>query len=445
MEHYELIVIGAGPGGYIAAERAGHAGKKVLLIEKENLGGVCTNWGCIPTKSLLNSAKLYKKALHSEEFGVTAGNVSFSLEKAMAHKQDTIETLRKGIAFLMKSNKVDVVFAEAEVTSPKSVKADGKEYSFDNLFVATGSTAFVPPIPGADLPHVLDNKGILAIEKLPENLVVIGGGVIGVEFASFFSAVGVNVSVVEMMDEIIPLMDGQFSSQLRKAMGKVDFHLKAQVTKIDAKNVYFQKDGKETALPADMVLMAVGRRPLTLGLDKIGVDVGRTGIIVDEQMRTNLPGIYAIGDVNGQSLLAHSASRMGEVAVNHILGKPDRMRYGAVPWALYTDPEAAGCGLTEAQAKEQGYNVKSGSMPLRANGRFLAELGKKAPGTCKVVVDADSDMLLGVHLFGPYSSEIIHSAAAMLEMELRVQDIKEIIFPHPSVSEIIKDALWALN
>ncbi len=420
----------------------GHAGKKVLLIEKENLGGVCTNHGCIPTKSLLNASKLYTKALHGEDFGVTATGVSFSLEKAMAHKQDTIDTLRKGIAFLMKKNKVDVVFAEAEVTSPKTVSAEGKEYSFDNLFVATGSTAFVPPIPGADLPHVLDNRGILQVEKLPQNLVVIGGGVIGVEFASFFSAVGVKVSVVEMMDEIIPLMDGEFSVALRKAMNKVDFHLKAQVTRIDKDKVYFQKDGKEESLSADLVLMAVGRRPLTIGLDKIGVDVARGGIRVDEQMKTNLPGIFAIGDVNGRSLLAHSASRMGEVAVNTILGKSDRMRYSAVPWALYTDPEAAGCGLTEGQAKEQGYNVKTGTMALRANGRFLAEMGKKAPGMCKVVVDADSDMLLGVHLFGPYSSEIIHSAAAMLEMELRVQDIKEIIFPHPSVSEIIKDALW---
>ncbi|MDC7235506.1 MAG: dihydrolipoyl dehydrogenase [Spirochaetales bacterium] len=444
MEHYDLIVIGAGPGGYIAAERAGHAGKKVLLIEKDNLGGVCTNWGCIPTKSLLNSSKLYKKALHSEAYGVTAEKVSFSLKKAMAHKQDTIETLRKGIAFLMKSNKVDVIFAEAQVTSPKTVQADGKEFSFDNLFVASGSTAFVPPIPGADLPHVLTNEGILQIEKLPENLVVIGGGVIGVEFASFFSAVGVKVSVVEMMDEIIPLMDGDFSKALRKSLSKVDFHLKAKVTKIDASSVYFEKDGAETALPADTVLMAVGRRPLTLGLETIGVDVAPQGIRVDEQMRTNLPGIFAIGDVNGKSLLAHSASRMGEVAVNTILGQPDRMRYGAVPWAVYTDPEAAGCGLTEAQAQEQGYKVQSASVPMRANGRFLAELGKKEPGMCKVVVDEESGLLLGVHLLGVYSSEIIHSAAGMLEMELRVQDIKEIIFPHPSVSEIIKDALWAL-
>ena len=444
MEQYDLIVIGAGPGGYIAAERAGEAGQKVLLIEKDNLGGVCTNWGCIPTKSLLNSAKLYKKALHGEEYGVSAGSVSFSLEKAMAHKQDTIDTLRKGIAFLMKKNKVDVVFAEAEVTSPKTVTADGNEYGFKNLIVASGTTAFVPPIPGADLPHVVDNKGILNVEKLPQNLVVIGGGVIGVEFASFFSAVGVKVSVVEMVDEIIPLMDGEFSKTLRKSMPKVDFYLKAKVTKIDAKKVYFEKDGAETALDADLVLMAVGRRPVTMGLDKIGLDVAPQGIRVDEQMRTNLPGIYAIGDVNGRSLLAHSASRMAEVAVNTILGRPDRMRYSAVPWAVYTDPEAAGCGLTESQAKEQGYNVKCGSMPMRANGRFLAEQGKKEPGMCKVVVDADSDVILGVHILGSYSSEIIHSAAAMLEMELRVQDVKEIIFPHPSVSEIIKDALWAL-
>ncbi len=445
MEKYDLIVIGAGPGGYIAAERAGHEGLKVLLIEKENLGGVCTNWGCIPTKSLLNSSKLYKKAKSSESFGVTAENVQFSLEKAMAHKQDTIDTLRKGIAFLMKKNKVDVVMAEAEVTATDTVVADGKSYGFDNLIIATGSTAFVPPIPGSDLPHVLDNKGILNVERIPENLVVIGGGVIGVEFASFFSNIGVKVSVVEMMEEIIPLMDADFSVTLRKSLDKVDFHLKAKVTKIDEKKVYFEKDGAETALDADMVLMAVGRRPITMGLEKIGLDVAPQGIRVDEQMRTNLPGIYAIGDVNGKSLLAHSASRMAEVAVNSILGKQDRMRYSAVPWALYTEPEAAGCGLTEKDAKAQGYHVKTGVIQMRANGRFLAEQGKKAPGMCKVVADADTGEILGVHLLGSYSSEIIHSAAAMLEMELRVQDVKEIIFPHPSISEIIKDALWEID
>ncbi len=444
MDKYDLIVIGAGPGGYIAAERAGHAGLKVLIIEKENFGGVCTNCGCIPTKSLLNSSKLYKKALHSESFGVTAENVQFSLEKAMAHKQDTIETLRKGIAFLMKKNNVDVVMAEAEVTAPDTVVADGKTYTCDNLIVATGSEAFVPPIPGADLPHVLDNRGILEIEKLPENLVIIGGGVIGVEFASFFSNIGVKVSVVEMMDEIIPLMDADFSKALRKGLEKVDFHLKAKVTKIDDRKVYFEKDGNETALDADMVLMAVGRRPLTMGLEKIGLDVAPQGIRVDEQMRTNLPGVFAIGDVNGKSLLAHSASRMGEVAVNTILGQQDRMRYAAVPWAVYTDPEAAGCGLTEKDAREQGYEVKTAAVPMRANGRFLAESGKKAPGMCKVVVDGDSGEILGIHLLGSYSSEIIHSAALMLEMELRVQDVKEIIFPHPSISEIIKDTLWEL-
>ena len=442
MDKYDLIVIGAGPGGYIAAERAGHAGKNVLIIEKDNLGGVCTNWGCIPTKSLLNSSKLYKKALHSESFGVTAENVRFSLDKAMAHKQDTIDTLRKGIAYLMKKNKVDVVMGEAEVTAADTVVAEGKTYKCDNLIIATGSTAFIPPIPGADLPHVLDNMGILNISKLPENLVIIGGGVIGVEFASFFSNIGIKVSVVEMLDEIIPLMDTDFTLALRKSLSHVDFHLKARVTKIDEKKVYFEKDGAETALDADMVLMAVGRRPITMGLEKIGLDVAPQGIRVDEQMRTNLPGVFAIGDVNGRSLLAHSASRMGEVAVKTILGEKDRMRYSAVPWAVYTEPEAAGCGLTEKDARDKGYSVKTGTMQMRANGRFLAEQGKKAPGMCKVVVDSDSGIILGVHLLGSYSSEIIHSAAAMIEMELRVEDVKEIIFPHPSISEIIKDALW---
>ena len=441
---YDLIVVGAGPAGYIAAERAGHMGKKVLLVEREHLGGVCTNHGCIPTKSLLNAAKHYVYGQESAQFGVHFDNPVFNLSEAMAWKNETVETLRKGIAFLMKQGKVEVVTGEAEFPGGRSVSVAGTVYEGEKLLIATGSTAFVPPIPGADGPNVVTNREILALEQLPKKLAVIGGGVIGVEFASFFSSVGVEVHVVEMMDEICPMMDGEAATLLRKKMSGVDFQLGARVTEVNPKGVKYEKNGSEEFIEADLVLMSVGRRPITAGLENLGLDIGRGGIVVDEQMRTNLPGVYAAGDVTGKSLLAHSASRMAEVAVMDMFGSGSTMRYNAVPWAVYTNPEVAGCGLTEAEAKEAGYNVKSATMQMRANGRFLAEHGKDS-GFCKVVADADTNLILGIHMIGAVCSEMIGTAATFIEAELRVQDIREIIFPHPSVSEIIKDVCWMLD
>ena len=443
---YDLIVVGAGPAGYIAAERAGHMGKKVLLVEREHLGGVCTNYGCIPTKSLLNAAKHFVYGKESAQFGVHFDNPSFNLSEAMAWKNETVETLRKGIAFLMKQGKVEVVKGEAGFPGGKSVSVDGSVYEGNNLLIATGSTAFVPPIPGADGKNVMTNREILSLDKLPGKLAVIGGGVIGVEFASFFSSVGVEVHVIEMMDEICPMMDGEAAALLRKKMAAVDFKLGAKVTEITQKGVKYEKNGSEEFVGADLVLMSVGRRPITAGLENLGLDIGRGGIVVNESMRTNLPGVYAAGDVTGKSLLAHSASRMAEVAVMDMFGSGSTqsiMRYNAVPWAVYTNPEVAGCGLTETEAKDAGYNVKSATMQMRANGRFLAEHGKDS-GFCKVVADADTNLILGIHMIGAVCSEMIGAAATFIEAELRVQDIREIIFPHPSVSEIIKDVCWML-
>ena len=441
---YDLIIVGAGPGGYIAAERAGAAGKTVLLIEKAHLGGVCSNEGCIPTKSLLNAAKQYVHGIEAGKFGVHFDNPRFDLTEAMAWKQEVIETLRKGIAFLMKKHKVEVVNGEAQFPDRQTVSVNGVTYQGQNLIIATGSSAAIPPIPGVKSPHVVTNREILAIKELPKTLIIIGGGYIGMEFACFFSSVGVQVHVIEMMPEIVPMMDADFAKLLRRAMSSVKFHLGAKVEAIDGDNVTFAAGGKTEALQADVILMSVGRRPNVQGLEKLGLDVRPQGIKVNEQMQTNVPGVYAIGDVNGESLLAHSASRMGEVAVNAICGKPDRMRYQAVPWVVYTLPEVAGCGLTEQDAQKQGLQVKTATMPMRANGRFLAEHGKQAPGVCKVVVDAETNVLKGVHLLGAACSEMIYGAAAMIEAELRVQDIKEIIFPHPTVSEIIRDAVWEL-
>lgn len=443
---FDIIIIGAGPGGYEMAGRAGHKGQKVLLIEKKHLGGVCLNRGCIPTKTLLNSAKHYVHAKEAPEFGVTTGEVSFDLSKVMAWKQDVIETLRSGIAAMMKKNKVKVLFGEAKLLGSRKVEVGGTVYEGDNVVIATGSSPFVPPIPGADLPHVMTSKEILSIEKMPESLVVIGGGVIGIEFASFFSSLGVKVDVIEMLDEIIPFMDNGQAQAFRKALkGKVDFNLGCRVIAIEGNDVkYTTKDGEEKSINADVVLMSVGRAPNLsgMGFEEAGLDFDRSGIKTDEQMRTNLPNVFAIGDVTGKSQLAHSATRMGEVALNTILGKADRFRMNAIPWAVYSMPEIAGCGLTESQAKEAGYEVKAAQLPLVMSGRFLAENGKRGPGSVKVVIDQETRALLGVHAFGAYSSEFIWGAAAMIETGLRVEDAQEIVFPHPTVGEVIRSTMF---
>ncbi len=447
MSSYNLIVIGSGPGGYIAAQRAGALGKKVLLIERDNLGGVCTNVGCIPTKSLLNSAKHYRYAQESEAMGVSAEKVTFDLTKAMAWKKDTVETLRSGIAFLMKVAKADVVFGEAVCLDANRVQVGQEVYQGENIIIATGSSPAVPPIPGSNLPNVLTSTEILSLEKLPASLVVIGGGVIGVEFASFFNSVGVEVSVIEMMDEILPMVDKDMAKLIRREMKPVEFYLSSKVTEIKKDGVLFTNEkGESQELKGEMVLLSVGRRPNLEAVKNLKLDINRGGIVVDETLRTNIPNIYAIGDVNGKSLLAHSASRMAEVVVSNLYGKgKQKMRYNAIPWAVYGMPEVAGCGLTEDEAKRQGREVLSATVQMRSNGRFLAENGKRAAGLCKVVVDAKSRAILGVHLLGPYSSEIIYGAAAIIEAELRIEDVKEIVFPHPSVSEIIRDTLYAIE
>lgn len=441
---YDIIIIGAGPGGYVAAERAGARGKKVLIIEKEQLGGVCLNRGCIPTKSLLNSSKLYKKAKSSAQFGVHADNVTFNLSEAMAWKEEVIQNLRNGVAFQMKHNKVEVVEGDALYSGGKKVSVNGKEYEGENIIIATGSSPFVPPIPGADGPFCKTSRDVLNLEKLPSSVAVIGGGVIGLEFASFFSNLGIQTDVIEMMDEIVPFMDKDLAKVMRREMKAINFHLQSRVNKIDGSKVHFtDKKGKDALIETDLIILAVGRKPNIDSLKDSGLHIERGRVKVDERMKTNLPGVYAVGDVTGESLLAHSASRMGEIVVQQICGGDDHMRYNAVPWAVYTYPEAAGCGLTESEAKEKGLEIKTASMLMRGNGRFFAENGKSG-GLCKVVVDARSDILLGVHLLGAQCSEMIAGAAAMIEAELRVSEIKEIIYPHPSVSEIIKDTLWML-
>ncbi len=440
---YDIIIIGAGPGGYVAAERAGAEGKKVLLIEKHKLGGVCLHRGCIPAKSLLHSAKLYRHAVEGEQFGVEIKDAVFNLQKAMAWKARTVNSLEKGVEYLMKKNNVAVISGEAELKPGKQVTVNRETYQAGSIIIATGSSTAIPPIAGADKKHVLTSREILEMEKLPESITVIGGGVIGMEFASFFSMLDVKVTVIEMMPEILPEMDAEVSKTMRSCMKTIDFHTGCRVTEITDSEVLFEKDGTKSTVKSELVLMAAGRKANTdlKGLKECGIDFTDKGIWVNEQMKTNIPDIYAVGDVTGKSMLAHSASRMGEVALNTICGKKDRMRYDHVPWVVYTSPEAAGCGLSEKKADDLKLDFRVKKYNFAANGRFLAENGKQ-PGFCKALINSADSTVLGIHLIGPGASELIASAAVIMEAELRENEIREIIFAHPTVSETVREVFF---
>jgi len=464
---YDTIIIGGGPAGYLAAERLGHLKKKVLLIEKQHLGGTCLNAGCIPTKTLLNSAKLYVHAKEAEKYGVKAEGLSYDWKLIQNWKDEVVGKLRGGIESMMSRLAVDVLNAGAEILKPpsgdkpalvRSLAPDGKkaEHEGKTVLVCAGSVPVLPPIPGSkDNPLVVDSTGLLAVSAVPKRLAVIGGGVIGVEFAGLFSALGAEVSVIEMMDEIIPFMDKEQAPLLRRAMKGVDFKLGCKVEKIDRSIVHYTDKKGNAAKEADLVLMAVGRRPLVdnWGAAAAGLDVSPKGVTVDDRMRTNIPGIWAAGDVTGKSLLAHSAYRMAEVAVADIVSRLDgasgvpenRMRYNAVPWAVYGVTEASGVGITEQEAATAGIAVVKASLPMRVSGRFVAENTLMGQGAVKVIAAAEDRRILGVHAVGAYASEFIWGGAALIEQELRSEDVKQLIFPHPTVSELIRDAVWALE
>jgi dihydrolipoamide dehydrogenase len=433
----------------VAAKKAGGAGLKVLLVEGKKLGGVCLNEGCVPSKTLLQAAKTYHHALHGEAFGVEVSDVRFNFEKANAHKTKVMDGMREGIAGLMKKRKVEVVFGQATLSEGRKVTVEGETHEADNILICTGSSPTHPPIPGIDGDNVVDSTGILELEQLPKSLVVVGGGVIGCEFACFFGSVGVPVTVLEALPEICPTLDPDLAKILRGELAKknINFHVGAKVEEISGSEVKYSVKGESQVAEANLVLVATGRRPnvANLGLDDLRVDYDeRDGIKVDDQCATNVPGVWAAGDVTGRAWLAHAASRMAEVVVHNITGREDRMRYDTIPSVVYTNPEVAVVGLTKEQAEERGLKVTTGKIPMSINARYLAEHPGER-GLCKVVIEEGTRRLLGVHLIGGACSEMIFGAAAMLETELREEEIDEIIFPHPTTSEVMKDVFMAVR
>ncbi len=458
---YDLAIIGGGPGGYVAAERAGAAGLKVVLFEKKSLGGVCLNEGCIPTKTLLYSAKVYNYAVTGDHYGVYAKEPSFNYAEIVARKDKVVRKLVAGVKAAMKAGKVEVVAEQAVIkgrgAEGVTVTAADKDYVAKNLLICAGSEAAVPPFPGlkeaGDV--IVTNKEILSLKEQPKELVVIGGGVIGMEFAAFFSTLGTKVTVVEMMPKILGPLDDEISAMLQKIYAKrgIEFCLRCKVTGIEGNTVVYEDpEGKVCRVSGDKILVSVGRRANLsgYGLENLGVEMllnrgGKPcGIKVDSHMRTNIPNVYAAGDVTGFSMLAHTASREGEVAVNNILGKQDHMRYEAIPGVVYTNPEVAGVGLTEEQAKASGKEYTVLKLPMAYSGRFVAE-NEGGEGLCKIIVGKKHHEVLGVHMLGNPCSEIIHSACIAIEMEMTAEQLQEVVFPHPTVSEIIKETAFTIK
>ena len=454
---YDVMVLGGGPGGYIAAERAGQAGLKTLLIEQRWLGGTCLNEGCIPSKVLLNSSKIYHYTTdYGRLYGVNAEKSAVDQEKVIERRWAVTKKLVAGVKASMKASHVTVVDAAGMIRGRGAegieVEANGEVYTAKNLIIATGSRASVPPIPGVKegiaSGFVMTNYEALDLKTLPKRLCVIGGGVIGLELAAYYGVVGTEVTVVEMLPKIAGPIDNEISTLLQKGYEKdgMKFLLGAKVVRVDADGVVYEKDGKEDKVECDKVLLAIGRRPVidTCGIEKLNIATEKGAICVDDQMRTNALNVFAVGDCNGKSMLAHSAYRMGEVAVNTILGRRDRMRYRAIPSVLYTNPEVGCVGLTEEQAKAAGIDTAVVKLPMAYSGRYIAE-NEGGNGIAKFIFDKKYRTMVGAHIMSNYSSEFIVACGIMIEQEMTIDAIREIVYPHPSVSEIIREAAFAVK
>ncbi len=445
------MIIGGGPAGYVAAERAGHQGLSVVLFEKKSMGGVCLNEGCIPTKTMLYSAKMYENMLVGSKYGIYGENIRVDYGKIVGRKNKVVRKLVAGVEAKMKQHEISVVKGEAiiqgRVDGVVEVICNDMNYQASNLLICTGSEAFVPPIPGIDTAaeYLLTNREILALKDQPESLIVIGGGVIGMEFASLYNSFSSKVTVIEMLTEILGGLDLEISKLLRETYEKkgVQFKLSTKVIQLEGNKVHFEKDGNIESLEADKILMSVGRRANTkgYGLESLAVELERGGIKVDEKMSTNVPGVFAAGDVTGFSMLAHTASREAEVVVNNLTGRPDKMLYNAIPGVVYTNPEVACVGETEESAVDKGLDFRIAKLAMSYSGRFVAE-NEGVNGLCKVLIAKDTELVLGVHMLGNPCSEFISNACMAIEQGMTVEQLQKVIFPHPTVSEIFKEALF---
>ena len=446
---YDVTVIGGGPGGYSAAILAAQAGKRTCLIEENQLGGTCLNVGCIPTKVMVQSASLLEQIHKAESFGLVGCSFSqakVDLSKLQSRKQAVTKQLVGGVAGLLRGNHVTVLSGAARFQDPHTVTVSpsGDSITSESFILATGSQpADVPSIVREGSCRVLTSTDVLNLTQIPSSMAILGGGVIGIEFAYVLSQLGCKITVLEMTDRILPMVDAELSALAQKRLEKagVTFHLGAQVKALRDNRVCYQQDGQDQELTADAVLMSVGRRPNTQGLNAegIGLEFDRAAIRSGETMATNLPHIYAIGDVNGRSMLAHTAFHEAEVAVQNLCGQHAVMNYNRVPSCIYLEPELASIGLTEEQARAYyGSKIRVGRFPAFANGKALVE--GTTEGLFKVIVDSEYGEILGVHLYGPHVTELIAQCAVAMEAEATAEEMIASIYPHPTVSESLGEA-----
>jgi dihydrolipoamide dehydrogenase len=453
MERYDLIILGGGPAGYMGAERAAHAGLKTLLLEKSLLGGVCLNEGCIPTKAMLYSAKIMDNARDGLKYGVKAEGLSMDHTAVLARKDKVVKTLVSGVQASVKGAGATIIFAEGKIEERTSdgfiVSANGEKYLAARLLIATGASPVILPVPGMkealESSFAMTNREILSLDTVPERLVVIGGGVVGLEMASYYQSAGSKVTVIEMLDKIAGATDREISNILMRNYTKkgTTFELGAKVTEIGNGYAAYEKDGQVKRAEADKVLLSVGRRPNTagIGLENIGVQVEKGAVVCGEDGKTNVQNVYCAGDVNGRSMLAHTAYREAEACVNNMLGIKDRVRYESIAGVIYTNPEVATVGETEESAKAKGIDAAVSSVSMRFSGRYVAE-NEGGDGICKVVADKATGRILGVHMIANQASEIILSAASFIENQMRIQDVKKLVFPHPTAGEAIREAIF---
>ena len=442
----KLLIIGAGPGGYETALAAAKRGVEVVLVEAGPVGGTCLNEGCIPTKSFCKNAQLLEQLREAEAFGVYDLAYNFDFKAVTARKNAVVEQLRGGVESLLSHKLITLVRGRASFKDPHTVTVGDEEYSADYIIIATGSVSASLPVPGADLEGILTSKEILDIEELPKKLCVIGGGVIGLEFASIFNSFSCEVTVLEYCKEILPRFDTDLAKRLKQCLGKkgIDINTQSQVLSIskegDQYKVTFLRKGKEESVVADKVLMAVGRKANvdSLNLSEAGVELGSRGVVVNEFMQTSQPHIYAVGDINGKMMLAHAAIFQGLVALNHMMGVDNDIDLSVMPAAVFTSPEAASVGKTEDECKEAGLKVKCLKSFFRANGKAVT-MGE-TEGFCKVIVEEETGLLLGCHLFGPHSSDIVQEVCALISRKSTLKQLQDIIHTHPTLTEVIQSA-----
>lgn len=453
MDKYDLIILGGGPAGYLGAERAAHAGLKTLLIEKENVGGVCLNEGCIPTKTLLYSAKIYDNALHGEKYGVKAENITLDHATIVARKDKVVKTLVSGVQSMLKSLGVTTIKANGMIEGRTQegivVSAGGEKYAGDRLLIATGASPIVLPIKGLaeaiEKGFAVTNREVLQLTSVPQKLAVIGGGVIGLEMASYYKSAGSAVTVIEMLDKIAGPTDREISDILLKNYKKkgIEFELSAKVIEVGDGYVAYEQGGIIKKVDADKVLLSIGRKPNTtgIGLENLGVETERGAVKCGIDGKTNVQNVWAAGDVNGRSMLAHTAYREAEVCINNMTGQKDHVRYESIPSVIYTNPEVASVGETEETAKQKGIETITSNISMRYAGRYVAE-NEGGDGICKVIAEKSSGRIIGVHMIANYSSEIIVAAVAMIENQMLIKDVKQMVFPHPTVGEAIREAIF---